>query len=135
MEKEEIERLTAAQKFALVENGNVFCWKTFKTKLVKKVVNFFFDVILSAEFLVWVFFTIPFFHAMFRQKLWKEIFLWLIYAGISIIFIIARSVRIVLEQKTTLEIKAQATASATAAITGSISELTGKVVDKIKGEK
>ena len=132
MSKEIIEQLNEAQKLALVNNGNLFCWRTFLTGWVRKLTNFVFETILSPEFLVWVIFTVIFFSFYAKDK---EIMPLLIYAGISVIFIIARSVRHVLENKTTLEIKAQANASANAALTGNISELVKTTVEKIREEK
>jgi len=135
MNKDEIKNLSKEEKLELVNNGNLFCKQKFRTGLTKKLVNFFFEVMLSAEFLVWVVFTVLFIFALFKFNLAAVTWIWLVYFGISVIFIIARSIRVVLEQKTTLAIQANATASVTTAITGSISDLIGTVFDKIKGNE
>ena len=130
MSKEEVEELTPAQKFVLINNGNVFCWKTFLTGWAKKFTNFIFETILSPEFLVWVVFTIIFFSYYTEAK---ELMPLLIYAGISIVFIIARSIRHVLEHKTTLAIQMSASASATAALTGDIATMAKTAIEAAKG--
>jgi len=134
MKKKEDDNLTNVQKIALIREGKIFCPNTFFTGIAKKFVNFLFETILSPEFLVWAAFSFAFFFAVFKYELYTLMWIWLIYAGISFIFIVARSIRHLLENKTTLEIKAQASASATAALTGSISELAGTVIDKIGGK-
>jgi len=133
MSKDEVKQLTAEQHRALIETGNIFCWRKCLTGLAKKFINFIFDIILSSEFLVWVAFTIAFFFALFYFKLGKNQWIWMIYMIISIVFIVARSLRVVLEQKTTLEIKMAAEAKATAALTGDVSNIAKTAIDAAKG--
>ena len=128
MSKKEVEKLSNEDRIKLVNSGNIFCIRKFLTGFIKKVVNFIFEIVLSAEFLVWTAFSIAFFFAMFKFSLASMMWIWLVYAGISIVFIIARSIRIVLEQKTTLELKMQASTS----ITGDLNQIAQQALDNIK---
>ena len=135
MNKQNEKELSAEERLRLVQTGNLFCGQKFFTGLIKKFVNFIFETICSSEFIVFAIFSVAFFCALFIFDLVTAVWLWGIYAGVGIIFIVARSIRIVLEQKTTLAIQANATASVTTAITGSVSEILKTALNEIKKEK
>ena len=135
MSKNEVKELSAEERLKLVQAGNLFCGQKFLTGLVKKFINFIFETICSSEFIVFLLFTIAFFIAILHFELIKEPWLWGIYGGMGVIFMIARSIRVVLEQKTTLAIQANATANVTTAITGSVSEILKTAISEIKGGK
>jgi len=135
MGKDEVKELSTEERLKLIQSGSLFCGQKFLTGLVKKFINFIFETICSSEFIVFAIFSVAFFSALFIFNFATAVWLWGIYAGVGVIFIIARSIRIVLEQKTTLAIQANATASVTTAITGSVSEILKTVISEVKGGK
>ena len=107
MSKEEIEELTKEEKLTLVEKGHLFCARTFFTGLVRKFVNFIFETILSAEFLVLILFSVAFFQATSI-----DLGLWIVYGVVCVIFIIAKPLKHLINEKTTLNMNASFGANA-----------------------
>jgi len=103
MSKEEVEKLTYEQKIDLIRNGNLWCGKTFLIGLIKKV----FNIIFSREFLVFSIVTF----GMWFFDLFKDKTYFIGYLVLSVVFIIAESLKILIEQKTTMSINANVGAS------------------------
>jgi len=132
MSKDEIKDLSKDEKLTLVNAGNIFCIRKFATGLVKKVINFIFEIILSAEFLVWMIFTIAFFH-----ETTKEMWMWIAYGLIAIVFILAKPLKHLIKEKTNLNIDHKTTLGATAAlnVVGDLNKAAQQVVENIGGKK
>jgi len=131
--KDDVKELSMEERLRLVKEGHLYCGKTFVVGLIRKLVNFIFETVCSSEFIVFAVFSIAFFSALFIFNLAHFVWIWGIYAGVGVIFIVARSIRVVLEQKTTLAIQANANANMSAVVTGSVSEILKAAAEEIKG--
>jgi len=129
LSKEELEKLSKEEKLELVNKGYLFCTRRLTTGLVKKFVNFIFETILSPEFIVFACFSIAFFS---EDK--KENIHWVVYGIISFIFIVARALRTLIGDKTTVNVNANATVGATAAlnVVGDLNKAVQQLKDKVE---
>jgi len=126
MNKEEQEVLTLEQKVDLIRNGNIWCWKTFFTGLVKKI----FGIIFSREMIVFVLATIAL-HLRYLDD--KETTLhWVSWIVLGVIFILAEAIRILVGQKTNLNIDAKFGANAGLNVTGDLNKAADQVIKEVK---
>ena len=129
MSKDEIDELTKDEKLHLVNTGHLFCIRTFLVGLVRKFINFIFETILSAEALVFAAFSVAFF-----METLKTIFMWITYGVIAIVFIIAKPLKNLINEKTTLNINAEAKVGASAAlnVAGDLNKAADQIIEGVK---
>ena len=130
MNKEEVEKLSKEEKLTLVREGKLFCVRTFIAGIVRKMVNFIFEVILSREFIVFAIFSIAFYKTSEPKLIWH----WVCYAAVGVVFILAQAIRVLLKEKTTLDIKANANVSAAAALNaaGDLNKAASQIIEGVK---
>jgi len=127
MSKEEIEKLSKDEKLYLVSTGHLFCVRTFIVGLIRKFINFIFETILSAEALVFAAFSVAFFMEDNNDK-----FIWLIYGLIAIVFILAKPLKNLINEKTTLNINAEAKVGAALNVAGDLNKAADQIIEGVK---
>ena len=98
MSKEELKNISYKQKLDLIRNGNLWCWETFGIGIVSRLQK----IIFSREFVVFVIYTV----AMWQFDLFEKDNGLVFYTIISGLFILVESLRILIENKTTMNINA-----------------------------
>jgi len=129
MSKKELEQLTFEQKIDLIRSGNLWCWKTFWIGIVARLQK----IIFSREMIVFIIFAIPFLICVLVLKT-DEMWHWIIFGIVSVIFILAEALRILVGQKTTLNINADAKVGATvgANLTGDLVNMARTAIEEVK---
>jgi len=126
MNKEEQEALSLEQKVDLIRHGNIWCWKTFFIGLVKKI----FSIIFSREMIVFVLASIAL-HLRYQDN--KETTLhWVSWIILGVIFILAEAIRILVGQKTNLNIDAKIGATAGLNVTGDLNKAASQIITEVK---
>lgn len=95
MNKDEISHLTYEQKIDLIRNKNLFCPMTWAIGVLGRIEK----IVIAKETVVFVLFTIAFFGEMQRTTTH-----WWIYAGVAVVFIFTEALKILISQKTTVNL-------------------------------
>jgi hypothetical protein len=95
MNKEEINHLTYDQKIDLIRNKNLFCPMTWAVGILGRIEK----IVIAKETVVFVLFTIAFFSETIRSTTH-----WWIYAGVAVVFIFTEALKILISQKTTVNL-------------------------------
>jgi hypothetical protein len=95
MGKKDIKELTYKQRIDLIRNKNLFCPYTWAVGILGRIEK----IIIAKETIVFFIFTIAFFGETVRT-----VPLWGIYAGVAVVFIFTEALKILISQKTTVNL-------------------------------
>jgi len=102
MSNSDFESLSFERQCELIEHGNKWHWQTFWVGIAKKCQN----IIFSREFLVFCIVTV-----MVRRMDLTNNVVWISYLAVSVVFILAESIRILIAENTKMNIEAKVGAS------------------------
>jgi len=98
MNKDELKELTYDQKIDLIRNKNLFCPYTWAVGVLGRIEK----IVIAKETVVFVLFTIAFFGETART-----VPLWGIYAGVAVVFIFTEALKILISQRTNVNLNGQ----------------------------
>jgi len=104
MSNDEVKDCTLEEKVDLIRHGNRFCWSTFWVGIVKKIQN----IVFSREFLVYVIYTV----AMWKNDSFTDKTGLIVYTIVACVFILAESLKILIAERTTMQINTELKAGA-----------------------